>query len=312
LTRIPALSVYSNLLNCGMKFFDKETQYMGIREENEGWTTVISPISGWFNFSLKELWRYRDLIALFVRRDFVAVYKQTILGPLWFLIQPLFSTIVFTVIFGRIANIPTDGIPPMLFYMAGIVSWNYFASCLTTTSNTFIANANIFGKVYFPRLAVPISVVIVNLMTFVIQFLLFLGFLFYFYWRGVPVHLSGWILLTPLLLGQMGILGLGVGILVSSLTTKYRDLTFVVGFGTQLWMYATPIVYPMSQIPERWQWLYALNPMASLIETFRYAFLGSGSVNLEHLAVSAGMTIFILCAGIVLFSRIEKSFMDTV
>ena len=290
----------------------KLTKKENMVDGQEKWTTVIGPVSGWFDFSLKELWRYRDLIALFVRRDFVAVYKQTILGPLWFLIQPLFSTLVFTVVFGRIAKIPTDGLPPMLFYMAGIVSWNYFASCLTRTSDTFIANAGIFGKVYFPRLTVPVSVVIVNLITFAIQFLLFLCFLIYFYLQGTAIHASLWILLTPLLLLQMGVLGLGMGILISSLTTKYRDLTFVVGFGSQLWMYATPIVYPMSQIPEHWQWLYALNPMASIIETFRYAFLGSGSVNLRHLTISAGMTLLIFFAGIVLFSRIEKTFMDTV
>ena len=285
---------------------------MDVKDQNENWTNVISPVSGWFNFNLKELWRYRDLIALFVRRDFVAVYKQTILGPFWFLIQPLFSTIVFTVIFGKIAKIPTDGLPPMLFYMAGIVSWNYFASCLNRTSDTFTANIGIFGKVYFPRLTVPASVVIVNLITFAIQFLLFLCFLIYFYLRGTAIHSSLWILLTPLLLLQMGVLGLGMGILISSLTTKYRDLTFLVGFGSQMWMYATPIVYPMSQIPVHWQWLYALNPMASIIETFRYAFLGSGSVNLQHLAISAGMTLLIFFVGIVLFSRIEKTFMDTV
>lgn len=291
---------------------NNKDEHIHVRDENENWTTILEPSRGWFNLNLKELWYYRDLIALFVRRDFVAVYKQTILGPLWFLIQPIFSTIVFTVIFGRIANIPTDGIPPMLFYMAGIVSWNYFSSCLTATSNTFVSNAIIFGKVYFPRLAVPFSVIIVNMFTFVIQFALFLCFMFYFYWKGAPVYPSVWVVLTPLLILQMGILGLGVGIIVSSLTTKYRDLTFVVGFGAQLWMYATPIVYPMSQIPERWQWVYALNPMASVIETFRYAFLGSGSVKLAQLSVSVCMTIFILGLGIILFSRIEKTFMDTV
>lgn len=285
---------------------------MEANKQVEGWTTIIKPINGFFNFNLQELWRYRDLIALFVRRDFVAVYKQTILGPLWFLIQPLFSTIVFTIIFGKIAKIPTDGLPPMLFYMAGIVSWNYFASCLTTTSNTFIANASIFGKVYFPRLAVPVSVVIINLMTFFIQFLLFMALLCYFYLKGAPIHPTPWILLTPLLILQMGILGLGVGILVSSLTTKYRDLTFVVGFGTQLWMYATPIVYPMSQIPEKWQWLYGLNPMAAVIETFRFAFLGAGAIHTNALMISAGMTLVIFLVGVVLFSRIEKTFMDTV
>lgn len=278
----------------------------------EQWTTIIRPVSSWFNFNLAELWKYRDLIALFVRRDFVAIYKQTILGPLWYLIQPLFSTVVFTVIFGRIAQIPTDGIPPMLFYMAGIVSWNYFASCLTTTSNTFVANAGIFGKVYFPRLTVPVSVVIINLITFGVQFLLFLCFLLYFYLRGAAITPSLWILVTPLLLLQMGVLGLGVGVLVSSLTTKYRDLAFVVGFGTQLWMYATPIVYPMSQVPEKWSWLLAFNPMAVLIESFRFAFLGTGNVRLDFLMISLGMTLLIFLVGIVLFSRIEKTFMDTV
>jgi lipopolysaccharide transport system permease protein len=278
----------------------------------EQWTTIIRPVSGWLNFNLAELWKYRDLIALFVRRDFVATYKQTILGPLWFLIQPLFSTIVFTIIFGKIAKIPTDGMPPMLFYMAGIVSWNYFSTCMTNTANTFVANASIFGKVYFPRLAVPVSVVIINLATFAIQFALFLCFLFYFMLRGAPIHPSPWILLIPLLMVQMGILGLGIGIIVSSLTTKYRDLTFVVGFGTQLWMYATPIVYPMSQIPEKWQWLYALNPMAAIVETFRFAFLGAGSINTTALLISASMTLTLFVVGVVLFSRIEKTFMDTV
>jgi len=278
----------------------------------EHWTTIIKPVSGWFSFNLAELWRYRDLIALFVRRDFTANYKQTILGPLWFLIQPLFSTLVFTVIFGKIAKIPTDGMPPMLFYMSGIVAWNYFSSCMANTANTFVANAGIFGKVYFPRLAVPVSVVIINLATFAIQFVFFLCFLFYFMLRGAPIHPSAWILLTPLLIVQMGILGLGIGIIVSSLTTKYRDLTFVVGFGTQLWMYATPIVYPMSQIPEKWQWLYMLNPVAPVIEAFRFAFLGSGSINSNAIFISLGMTLALFVVGIILFSRIEKTFMDTV
>lgn len=278
----------------------------------EQWTTIIRPVSGWFSFNLAELWRYRDLIALFVKRDFTANYKQTLLGPLWFLIQPLFSTLVFTVIFGKIAKIPTDGMPPMLFYMAGIVAWNYFSSCMANTANTFVANASIFGKVYFPRLAVPVSVVIINLATFVIQFAFFLCFLFYFMLRGAPIYPSPWILLTPLLIVQMGILGLGIGIIVSSLTTKYRDLTFVVSFGTQLWMYATPIVYPMSQIPQKWQWLYMLNPVAAVIETFRFAFLGAGSINLNALLISLGMTLTLFAIGVVLFSRIEKTFMDTV
>jgi lipopolysaccharide transport system permease protein len=293
-----------------MKASDVNNQMEIIQEEQ--WTKVIGPRRGWFDINLPNLWNYRDLIILFVKRDFVAFYKQTILGPLWFLLQPLFTTIVFTVIFGRIAQIPTDGLPQMLFYMSGIVIWNYFANCLNNTSDTFVSNANIFGKVYFPRLTVPISIVITNLITFAIQFLLFLAFLSYFYLSGADIKMSFWVFLTPLLLLQMAALGLGLGILISSMTTKYRDLKFVVGFGVQLWMYATPIVYPMSQIPEKWQWLFALNPMAAIVEADRYAFLGAGAIRPIHLGLSLGMTALILFAGIVMFSRIEKTFMDTV
>ncbi len=281
-------------------------------DRQDNWTMVISNRSGWLDINLRELWRYRDLILLFVRRDFVAIYKQTILGPLWFVLQPLFSTIVFTVVFGKIAKIPTDGLPAPLFYMAGIVGWNYFANCFSATSNTFVTNAGIFGKVYFPRLAVPISVVITNLMTFAIQFLVFIAFLFFFYLKGSSIKPNLFILFTPYLILQMGILGLGFGILISSLTTKYRDLSFVVSFGVQLWMYATPIVYPMSQIPERWQWFFALNPMAAIIEAFRYAFLGAGAIKPLFLGISLAVTLAVLGVGIVLFRRIEKTFMDTV
>jgi lipopolysaccharide transport system permease protein len=281
-------------------------------ERNIEWTSTIKPVSGWFDIHLSELWRYRDLIMLFVRRDFVSVYKQTILGPLWYLIQPLFTTVVFTVIFGRVAKIPTDGLPQALFYMSGIVAWNYFSGCITNTSNTFVGNASIFGKVWFPRLAVPISIVISNLISFAIQFALFLGFLAYYYFKGAAIAPKASIFLLPLMIVQMAALGLGFGIIVSSLTTKYRDLTYLVGFGVQLWMYATPIVYPASQIPEKWQWALALNPMASVIGTFRYAFLGSGTINGFQIGMSVGTTFLILFIGIVLFSRIEKSFMDTV
>ncbi|HEY4743390.1 MAG TPA: ABC transporter permease [Desulfuromonadaceae bacterium] len=276
------------------------------------WTTILTSRSGWLDLRLKDLWEYRDLIRLFVRRDFVSIYKQTILGPAWFLLQPLVSTIIFTIIFGNIAHIPTDGIPQPLFYLGGIVAWNYFAGCLNRTSDTFVANAGIFGKVYFPRLAVPVSIVIINLLTFAIQFALFLAIMGFFMVRGADVHPNGWVLLTPLLLLQMGALGLGLGILISSLTTKYRDLTFVTGFGVQLWMYASPIVYPMSQVPAKWQWLYAVNPVAAIVETFRHAFLGAGSVDLWRLGLSAGITLLLLLCGIVTFSRVEKTFMDTV
>ncbi len=280
--------------------------------ENSEWTTVIKPRTGWFDIHPGELWRYRDLIMLFVRRDFVAVYKQTILGPIWFLIQPILSTIVFTVIFGMVARIPTDGIPHVLFYLSGIILWNYFSKCLTTTSDTFYTNAGIFGKVYFPRLAVPISVVISNLIAFAIQFALFIAIMCFYYFKGFHFQISWYILLTPLMLIQMAALALGTGIIVSSLTTKYRDFAYLVGFGVQLWMYATPIVYPISQVPQKWHWVYVVNPMSSIVESFRYAFLGAGGMNMTQIAASAGITLFLLVAGIVLFSRIEKTFMDTV
>jgi lipopolysaccharide transport system permease protein len=249
---------------------------------------------------------------LFVRRDFVAVYKQTILGPLWFLLQPLFTTIVFTVIFGKIAKIPTDGLPQVLFYLSGIVVWNYFANCLNKTSDTFVANAGIFGKVWFPRLSVPISIVISNLITFAIQFVLFLCFWVYFLLSGSTINPQPLILILPLLILQMAALGLGCGIIVSSLTTKYRDLTYLVGFGVQLWMFATPVVYPISRIPARFQWIIALNPMAPIVELFRYAFLGAGTIIPWQIGLSIVNTVIILFIGIILFSRIEKSFMDTV
>jgi len=286
---------------------NSEEKYLGSEH-----MTVIRPACGWFDIHLSELWRYRDLIMLFVRRDFVSLYKQTILGPLWFLIQPLITTVVFTIIFGRIAKIPTDGLPRMLFYLSGVVVWNYFAGCLNKTCDTFVGNAHIFGKVYFPRLTVPVSVVISNLVTFGIQFALFFCFFLYFYFNGADISPRPLIIIAPLLILQMAALGLGLGIIVSSLTTKYRDLTQLVGFGVQLWMYATPIVYPASQIPDRWQWLIALNPMAPIIEFFRFSFLGVGTVNPLHMGLSALMTLLVLATGIVLFSRIEKSFVDTV
>ncbi len=242
----------------------------------------------------------------------MAVYKQTILGPLWFLFQPLFTTLVFTVVFGRIAKLSTDGLPQILFYLSGIVAWNYFSGCLNKTSDTFVANAGIFGKVWFPRLAVPISIVISNLITFAIQFLLFMGFWFYFFINGSTINTQPLIMLLPFLIVQMAALGLGCGIIISSLTTKYRDLTQLVGFGVQLWMFATPIVYPTSQIPERFQWIIALNPMSPIIEVFRYSFLGAGTINPSHIALSVLTTVVVLFIGIILFSRVEKSFMDTV
>jgi lipopolysaccharide transport system permease protein len=285
---------------------------MGNNQDTNQWTSTIKPVSGWFDIHLGELWRYRDLIMLFVRRDFVAVYKQTILGPLWFLLQPLFTTIVFTVIFGKIAKIPTDGLPQALFYLSGIVVWNYFSNCLSKASDTFVANAGIFGKVWFPRLSVPISNVITNLITFGIQFILFLCFWIFFYLKGSTISMRPSVLFVPLLIVQMAALGLGCGIIISSLTTKYRDLTYLVAFGVQLWMFATPVVYPISRIPARFQWIIALNPMAPIVELFRYAFLGAGTIIPWQIGLSIVNTVIILFIGIILFSRIEKSFMDTV
>jgi lipopolysaccharide transport system permease protein len=279
---------------------------------NSDWDLIIRPQTSWFDLHLADLWRYRDLTMLFVWRDFVATYKQTILGPLWHLITPVISTLIFTVIFNRIANIPTDGLPPFLFYMCGLSAWNYFADCLNRTSGTFIANAGIFGKVYFPRLTVPLSIVISNLAKFGIQFMLFVFFMIFFSMRSSHVYPNLFILLTPFLLLLMAAMGLGAGIIVSSLTTRYRDLQVLVGFGVQLLMYATPIVYPLSSVPDRYRWILVINPMTPVIETFRYAFLGNGTFSIGYLLYSTSATLVILFLGILLFNHVEKTFMDTV
>lgn len=281
-------------------------------EDNTSWDIVIKPKTGWFDIDFKELWRYRDLIFLFVKRDFVTFYKQTILGPLWYIIQPLFTTIVFTIIFGKVAKIPTDSLPPFLFYMAGNVMWGYFAASITATSNTFNANTAIFGKVYFPRLTVPLAIVIVNFVQFGIQFILLICFYIYFKYEGAPIEMTAWVLLLPIMLLQMALLSLGFGILVSSLTTKYKDLRFVMTFIVQLWMYATPVVYPLSQVPEWIRPYYIFNPMVALIEEFRLAFLGTSVISRSQIGISWLVTILILFLGIILFSKIEKNFMDTI
>lgn len=276
------------------------------------WTTVVGPVSGWLDLHLRELWRYRDLVALFVRRDFVSQYSQTILGPLWYLLQPILTTLMFTLIFSRVARLPTDGVPASLFYLSGIVAWGYFASCVSRTSTTFVANAHLFGKVWFPRLAIPVSVVISGLAGFAIQCGLLAVMVGWAVVRG-QVPAPGWgLLLVPLLVAQMALLALGFGIVVSSMTTRYRDLSHLVTFGVQLWMFATPVVYPASRIPERWGWLVSANPMAPTIEAFRLVVLGVGTVDARQLAVGAAITLGVLAAGVVLFSRVEKSFMDTV
>ena len=283
-----------------------------LESDSEMWTTIIRPSHPWYSLELAEIWRYRDLIFLFVRRDFVAQYKQTILGPIWFLLQPLFTTIIFTVVFGRIAKIPTDGMPDFLFYLSGTVCWGYFAASLQEISNTFIANAQIFGKVYFPRLVIPISIVISNIFKYLIQFVLFLGFLFYYYLRGANISPSWWGLALPLLILQMALLGIACGILISSMTTKYRDLSLVVGFGIQLWMFVTPVVYPLSQIPMKYRHYFAANPMAPVIETFRSIFLGTKPLNIEYFILGWLSTLTLLFLGLILFRRVEKNFMDTI
>lgn len=281
-------------------------------EKCEKWDLILQPKTKWFDLHLRDLWRYRDMISLFVKRDFVTFYKQTAFGPLWYIIQPVFTTIVFTVIFGKVARTQADGIPHFLFFLAGTVTWGYFASCLEQTSNTFVKNVGVFGKVYFPRLTVPISIVIINLVKFGIQFVLFLGFYIYFIAVDSPVRPTFLVLLLPVLILQMAVLSLGAGILVSSLTTKYRDLTFVMTFIVQLWMYASSVIIPASSIPEKYRPIYMLNPMASVIESFRYAFFGRGVVDAVYVGVSWAVTLAVLSGGIILFSKIEKSFMDTV
>ena len=280
--------------------------------QEENWTTIIKPKTGWFDINLKELVQYKDLIVMFVKRDFKTMYKQTILGPLWIIINPLMTTLMYTIVFGNIANISTDGMPQIVFYMLGTTVWTYFSSCLTKTSSTFTGNAAIFGKVYFPRLVTPISTVISGLINFGVQFLMFLGFMAYFMIKGSPIEPNLWILITPLLLVQLAALALGFGIIISSMTTKYRDLAVLVTFGVQLWMYATPVVYPASQIGGKLKTLMMLNPVSPIVESFRYAFLGSGSIPWNYLGISVVTTLVVLFAGVVLFSRVEKTFMDTV
>ena len=281
-------------------------------DAQDNWDKILRPQRAWWDLRLGDLWRYRDLIRLMVWRDFVAIYKQTILGPIWHLIQPIMTTIVFTVIFGNIAKLSTDDLPPFLFYMAGNTVWFYFSTCLVSTSNTFTANAGIFGKVYFPRLSVPVSIVISNLIAFAIRFGVFIVFLLYFLLTGSQINPTLWILALPALILIMALLGLGLGIIVSSLTTKYRDLQHLVTFGMQLFMYATPVIYPLSSVPEKWRWLLLANPITPIVEVFRLGFLGSSSIEPVFLLYSAGFSAAMLLIGILAFNHVENTFMDTV
>jgi lipopolysaccharide transport system permease protein len=278
----------------------------------QDWDLEIKPDNSLFNLHLKDVWRYRDLLWLLIRRDFVSFYKQTILGPLWFFIQPVFTTIVFTIVFSNLAKISTNGAPPPLFYLAGSVAWNYFADSLTKTSTVFKDNAAIFGKVYFPRLIMPISIVFSNLVKFGVQFILFICLLFFYILKGSKVEPNGFVLLFPVVIALMAILGLGLGLIVTAVTTKYRDLAFVVTFGMQLLMYATPVIYPISAAPAKYREIIALNPMSGLIETFRYGFLGAGQfyAGLFFYSAAASLVIFIL--GLIIFNKTEKNFVDTV
>lgn len=282
-------------------------------EHLDKWDLVISPQTRMLDLRLNEVWKYRDLLLLFVRRDFVAQYKQTILGPLWHLIQPIFTSVIFLLVFGQIANIPTDGIQPLLFYMSGISVWNYFSACLTTTSNTFTANANIFGKVYFPRLVLPLSVVLSNIVRFLIQFSLLIVLMFYYHFNGHPIHLSIYLLLLPVLVLMMAGIGLGLGIIISSLTTKYRDFTVLLTFAVQLGMYATPIAFPLSFLQNKsYKWILDINPLTSIVEAFRFSIFGRGTFNIASLTYSGVVMVIVLFIGAVTFNKVEKSFMDTV
>lgn len=279
------------------------------------WLYEITPKNKFLSLNLKEVWRYRDLLFLFVKRDIVTVYKQTVLGPLWYLIQPLFTSITFTVIFNNVAGISTGSIPPFLFNLAGIMVWSYFTSCLNATSDTFRANAGMFGKVYFPRLIVPISVVISNLVKFLIQFAIFIAFYFYYVMKGTVIQFNESVFLFPLLIMVMGILGLGLGMLISSLVTKYRDFSYLVSFGVQLLMYVSAVMYPMALIKMKMPslaWLVQYNPLAYIIETSRYMILGVGDVSLFGVLYVVAITAFVFLFGLLIFNKTEKSFIDTV
>ncbi len=274
--------------------------------------TYVSSKQKWFSVNLKEIWKYRDLIILFVKRDLTTNYKQTVLGPLWIIINPLLSTTVFTVIFGVIAGIPTDGTPQFLFYMSGNILWNFFSSCLNRASGTFLGNARLFGKVYFPRLVMPISGILYNLINFMLQTAVYVILVIVYSLIGANVHPNLLIILAPFLVLQTALLGTGMGLIISSITTKYRDLNVLVSFGVSLLMYITPVVYPISRVPENFRWLMLLNPVAPIVETYRCAFLGSGSFEWQFLLISLAVTLALLFWGVIVFNKVEKNFIDTV
>lgn len=281
----------------------------------EDWTLIIKPRNSLLNLNLRELWQYRDLLEMYIKRDIVTFYKQTILGPIWFFIQPIFTTIVFMFVFGGLAGIPTDGIPQILFYLSGITLWNYFSECLTKTSDTFLTNQAIFGKVYFPRLIAPLSVTITGLIKMFIQFGLFAVVYLGFLYNGTVVRPNLYALIFPVLIFILAALSLGFGILISSLTTKYRDLKFLIVFAVQLWMYASPVIYPLSVMKGSWEkymWLIQANPVTAVLETFKYGFLGNGTFSWLALAYSFTFSLVVLFAGVIVFNKVERSFMDVI
>ncbi len=279
--------------------------------ENEYWTEIIEPRGKWYDLKLKELWQYRDLISIFIRRDVVSVYKQTILGPIWFFLGPLMTVFIYTFVFGTVAKLSTDGIPAPLFYLAGTTLWNYFSNCFSGASTTFTANAHLFGKVYFPRLAVPISLILSNLVKLGVQFLVFLAFWAFYWYRG-DVQPNAMLLVLPVIVILMAMLSLGAGIIISSFSTKYRDLSFFLPFAVSILMYATPVIYPSSALPGTYKLIAELNPIAHLIEAFRFAFTGSGAFSWWGLGYSTLFTFVTLLSGIFIFNRVERTFMDTV
>lgn len=279
----------------------------------EEWDLIIRPQRPWWDLRLGELWRYRDLIGLWVRRDFVAFYKQMILGPLWHVIPAIVSSIVYTIIFSQIAKISTDGVPPYLFYMAGITTWSFFSGCISATANTFIVNVSIFGKIYFPRLIMPIASIISQMVGFGVRFGVFLVFWIYFLMSPESqISPNLWIFLLPLLILIVAGLGMGLGIIISALTTKYRDVQQLFGVALPLVMYATPILYPLSTVPDTWRWVFLINPLTSVVETFRFAFLGTQALEPIYLAYSMGVMLIVLSIGVVVFNRAESNFMDTI
>lgn len=284
----------------------KETQHI------EKWSNVIESKHNLFSLNLKEVWAYRDLVYMLVKRDFVTTFKQTILGPLWFFINPIFTTIMYVIVFGNIANLSTDGAPKLAFYLAGVTLWNYFSACLNNTSNVFRGNAAIFGKVYFPRLIMPLSIVTSQLMQFAVQFCLFLCVVIYYYLTEENIHPNLWILATPFLIILMAAFAMGTGMIFSSMTTKYKDLSMLLTFGVSLYMYVTPVVYPVSSIPEKYRWIAEMNPLTGIFECFKYAYLGVGEFNVMMLTYSTLIIFLILAIGTFIFNKVEKSFMDTV